>query len=1028
MQPLFQRGSPFARLIFFIVISIALMVADQRYHHLDHVREVLSGAIAPLRYAVDLPSQAIDWAATGLTTHSRLIERVEQLERSNLRLRARQQRFETLRSENDRLRALLESSAKREDRVLVSELLSVDLGPYRQQVVINHGSRSGAYRGQPVIDANGVDRVDTTSTIWLGLTTACAQCHDHKYDPISQKEYYKFFAFFNSLDEQVMDGNQPNPDPFINAPTERQKEKLSALEKEIAAATEQLNAPLPEIDAAQKEWLAKWDQKMEEQWETLDPVSFDSGGPSNLRSLDDRSLLAQGDNPDTDVYVVVAETDLDSIGAIRLEALTHQSLPHQGAGRADNANFVLSELELEAAPLGQDDAKFKPVEWMAAKADYSQSDYEIAKAIDRDPKSGWAVDGGKKREDRVAWFLPAEPIRFQDGARLRFRLRFESDVKKHAIGRFRLAAGLDSREWRDLMPSDSGPWHVLGPFKAEDGQQAFQTDYGPEKQIDNGIDLERTYADEEADLKWETNTDFEDGKVQELTGENAANYLYRVITAPSQRKLTLSLGSDDAVKLWLNQDVVLNKNVRRGVEADQETVTVQLQPGKNHLLLKVVNYSGGYAFYYKQTDEETGGIPFSILATLSQPPNQRSAEEQKELRDYYRRKHSPEWRAKAEKLAALQEQQKRLNEQIPTTLVSKDMKDPMATHLLKRGEYDKPGAEVSPGIPAVLPPLPEFEGRPNRLTLAKWLVNPNHPLTARVTVNRYWQQYFGHGLVKTSEDFGTQGDSPTHPQLLDWLATEFIQSGWNIKHIHRLIVTSATYRQSSKVSPDLRARDPENRLLARGPRFRMDAEMIRDNALEVSGLLIPKIGGPSVKPYQPPGLWEAVSYGFSQIYEPDDGEARFRRSLYTFWKRQSAPPNLTTFDAPSRETCTVKRPRTNTPLQALVLMNDPQFVVASRAFAQRIMQEAGPDPAERVTRAFRLATARRPDPQELDILVDYYKEQLAEYEQNPEKAKKLLTEGEMDQPGEPSLPTTEWAAWTTVANLILNLDETITKS
>src|SRR5204862_6241042 len=319
-----------------------------------------------------------------------------------------------------------------------------------------------------------------------------------------------------------------------------------------------------------------------------------------------------------------------------------------------------------------------------------------------------------------------------------------------------------------------------------------------------------------------------------------------------------------------------------------------------------------------------------------------------------------------------------IDKAIPTTMVAKEMDKARETFVLMRGEYDKKGEKVEPGVPSILPPLPK-DAPTNRLGFARWLVDPSHPLTARVTVNRYWQQYFGIGLVKTAEDFGVQGERPSNPELLDWLATEFIRTGWDVKRLQKMIVTSATYRQTSRATPALLAKDPENRLLARGPRFRMDAEMVRDSALAISGLLRDKQGGQSVKPYQPPGLWEAVSFNNSQKYVPDTGEGQYRRSLYTYWKRQSPPPNMLLFDAPTREYCVVRRLRTNTPLQALVLMNDPQFVEASRGLAQRMMTEPGVDPKKRIAFAFKLATARQPETGETKVLLDVFNRQLADF-------------------------------------------------
>ena len=358
-------------------------------------------------------------------------------------------------------------------------------------------------------------------------------------------------------------------------------------------------------------------------------------------------------------------------------------------------------------------------------------------------------------------------------------------------------------------------------------------------------------------------------------------------------------------------------------------------------------------------------------------------------------------------------------------MVMRDAEQARATFLLVRGQYDQQGEQVTAGVPGFL--LREsaggdVSGRSNRLELARWLVEPSHPLTARVTVNRLWQELFGTGIVKTADDFGVQGDWPSHPDLLDWLAIELIESGWDMKHVLRLIVTSATYQQSSFRSAELLARDRENRLLARGPGFRMAAETLRDNALAISGLLVERLGGPSVKPYQPPGLWEDVTYDSDLAYGADAGAGLYRRSLYTFWKRQSPPPNMLVFDAPTRETCVVQRSRTNTPLQALVLMNDPTFIEAARKLAERMMTQAA-GPSERITFAFRAATARRPTEDEARILLDVFDRQRADFAETPEEARQLLSVGQ--SPRDESLDAVELAAWTTVANMILCLHETL---
>ena len=419
----------------------------------------------------------------------------------------------------------------------------------------------------------------------------------------------------------------------------------------------------------------------------------------------------------------------------------------------------------------------------------------------------------------------------------------------------------------------------------------------------------------------------------------------------------------------------------------------------------------------------------ALMRIIGMPAAERSDAERKTLATYFRGQAFvalTEARSARDQARTAQERYER---SLPSSMVMGEMETPRDTFMLVRGQYDQRGDKVQPGTPAVLPPLPE--GEPvNRLGLARWLVSPSQPLTARVTVNRYWQMYFGQGLVKSAENFGSQGDWPTHPALLDWLATEFVRTGWDVKGMQRLIVTSATYRQSSAAPRGEVEGDPENRLLSRGPRVRLQAEFIRDLALQVSGLLEPRIGGESVFPYQPAGLWEELmaredNDAFTaQKYVPSQGRDLYRRTLYTFWKRTCAPPSLGTFDAPDRQVCTVRRARTTTPLQALVLMNDPTYVEASRKLAERMMASAADD-AGRIAHAFRLATGRLPRAAETDVLTRLYRSQLATYRADTGAADRLLGVG--DSPRAAGFDSAELGAWTVVASAILNLDETITK-
>ncbi|MDG2214640.1 MAG: DUF1553 domain-containing protein, partial [Verrucomicrobiota bacterium] len=361
-----------------------------------------------------------------------------------------------------------------------------------------------------------------------------------------------------------------------------------------------------------------------------------------------------------------------------------------------------------------------------------------------------------------------------------------------------------------------------------------------------------------------------------------------------------------------------------------------------------------------------------------------------------------------------------------TTMIMGDQGKMRQTYILQRGSYEHPqkDREIKPGVPDFLPPLPK--GAPeNRLGLAQWIMRPDHPLTARVAVNRYWSLLFGQGIVTTVSDFGTQGDLPSHQGLIDWMAVDFQQNGWNIKRTLKQMVMSATYRQSSRFGKESYGKDPQNRLLAHGPRFRLQGEFVRDNALFVSGLLVNKLGGPGVKPYQPPGLWNEVSLSGNVRFKQDAGENLYRKSMYTYWKRSAPAPSMTIFDAPTREKCTVQRPRTNTPLQALVTMNDPQFVEAARNLAERMIKKGGKTPKERVAFGYRLVTARTPKPIVSQILESAFNEEFDNYNKNIEAANKLIVTGESKR--DESINNIEHAAWTIVASMLLNLDEVITR-
>jgi len=854
-----------------------------------------------------------------------------------------------------------------------------------------------------------VDRVETTSTVWLGTTMGCTVCHDHKFDPFTQKEFYELFAFFNSIDENASDGNARDPKPVVKVPDAEQTASLAAMAIELTGLGERMQAPMPDTDAAQAAWQRLALAEMSGRWQRTQVDTVTSSGGAEITRLEDDSWLVSGANPAKDTYEILGRVSGSGLRALQLELLTDESFVGGGAGRATNANIVLTGVQVAIA-LDAEDAEFTDVALKSAWADFSQQDYNIVASIDGDPQTGWAIDA--RKEGRVALFFPAEPRSFEGGARIRVRLAHESVHSQHTIGRFRIATTEDA----SFGPARLGDWSTIGPFVGADRREVFDTAYGPEE----GVDLETPIREQ----SWTAHPEYADGAVHMLPGEISATYLVREIHSPSARNMAITLGSDDGIRVWLNGVEVLSNDVPRAVALDQERLQLRLEEGRNELLLKIANYGGGYGFAFRVEDEDVGGLPLDVVHALQS--GSEDPEQQAVLREHYRRAHSPEWRTLDEARIAKESERTALDAMIPTTMVMQERAEPRPAHVLTRGQYDQLAEEVQRGVPAALPPLPA-EAEADRLALARWLVDPAHPLTARVTVNRLWMEMFGQGLVATAEDFGSRGSWPTHPELLDWLAVEFVESGWDVKAMLRLLVTSASYRQSARVTDELERLDPNNALYARGPRFRLGAEAVRDSALAVSGLLVEELGGPSVKPYQPPGLWKVVGYTSSNTanFVRDDGEALYRRSLYTFWKRTSPPPTMQIFDAPTRESCVVQRARTNTPLQALALLNDEQFVEAARGFAGRMLHEGGASTDERLRWGYRSATARSAGEEQLAVLQRVLEGARREFEADPDSARALLGVGESLP--DPDLSPVELAAWTVLANTLLNLDAFVTR-
>ena len=562
--------------------------------------------------------------------------------------------------------------------------------------------------------------------------------------------------------------------------------------------------------------------------------------------------------------------------------------------------------------------------------------------------------------------------------------------------------------WR---PVAFGQWTSAGPFEPSggDADSLFDAEFGPE----NG----------DAELVWRELPELVDAKPLALSRLIGATYLRRDLLAASQRELELSFGSDDAIRVWWNGEQVLANNVRRGVAPDQERVRVAAIAGRNRLLVKVVNTGGAAGFYFKKIEERIDGMSVEVMAALRKPPAQRDVADAELLLRHYRRVHVPVWRQLAADVAAAEKRRDDLRRAAPEVMVMDQL--PAArrrtTRVLERGIYDRPREAVTAAVPAFLPSLPE-DAPTNRLGLARWLTSGEHPLTARVAVNRAWQLFFGRGLVDTSEDFGRQGGRPSHPALLDWLALGFVESGWDCKALHRRIVTSATYRQSASGARDDYARDPDNTLLARASRFRLPAWMLRDQALALSGRLVLRVGGAPVRPYQPDGVWAEAT--FDKIrYRQDRGEALYRRSLYVFWRRIVGPTAL--FDMSPRQTCVVRKATTNSPLHALTTLNETAFVEAARGLAERSCVEGGDAAGERVAWAFRAVTARHPAPHELQRLLLRWRAAREHYHGEPAAAEQLLSVGEAARAAE--VPVADLAAYTVVCSILLNLDEALTR-
>ncbi len=881
----------------------------------------------------------------------------------------------------------------------------------------NPTSAEGGMIAEEYLAIYAKDRVDTTATVFLGLTLSCAQCHDHKFDPLTQRDYYAMYGFFNSLSEEATDRNIANPAPFIRVATAEQAVEIDALEAEVARLTTYMDRPDPALDAREAAWLGEKSAEVVGRWNVIVPEGAEATGDAEL-AIDDATgiVTAGGPNPAKTTYTIDVWVPPGAIEGIRLDALVPegQHLP----GRGVNQNFVLTSIEVLAAPTGMRD-ELQPVALRAAIATHSQSKWPIAAVLDPATTTGWA--GLEKDGDRSALLLPERAFGSIRGTELRVKLHFQSVHKSHALARFRLAV----RRNADAAPSfTTGKWS-LASFDAESAKGLFERSFIAEETIAEGLDLEAAPG---PDVAWSEQPAFVEGRVHALAAGLGTHYLVQRIRADAHRAVELRLGSDDGIEVWLRGEKILSRNVARGAALDQETLPITLEPGINELVLKVVNTGGAAGFAWRFVDRaDEGSLPAALELALQQPRDTWSEGDLETARVLWRRSFAPDWADAYDARIATRAERSALEKVLPTTMVSEERMEARPAQILMRGAYDSPGDTVEPSTPSVLPPFPADAPR-NRLGLAQWLTAPDHPLTARVWVNRAWQHFFGRGLVSTPADFGAQGAWPTHPELLDWLALTFVADGWDMKAMHERIVTSQAYRQSSNVTAALLEADPDDALLSRALRFRLDGEVLRDQALFLAGLLDETMGGPGVSPYQPDGVWFAVGYSRSNTVRYSQGPLAdlHRRSLYTFWKRTAPPPNLTTFDAPMRDACVVRRERTNTPLQALVMLNDPTFVEAARFIAARVLKEGGATTEERASFLFDLVVGRAPSIKECSSLAALATELEAGYLEEPSEAVELVAVGDLPVPIEPDV--IELAAWTLAASAVMNLDEALTRN
>jgi len=835
-----------------------------------------------------------------------------------------------------------------------------------------------------------VDRVNTTLAVWMGTTINCCQCHSHKYDPLTQNEFYQLFAFFNHSE----DADRRDESPLHSVYTESQLQRRSEVQANLARLKSILETSTPERQAAQLRWETEFPRELD--WKPLKPATASSAA-AVATTIDDSGAVHVAPGARTDTYTITGELSGGKLQALRLEALPDESLPGKGPGHA-GGNFVVTRVAALVSPPA--DAPFRGrfvrIELPGKGKILSLAEVQVFDGTDNVALTGEA------RQISVDYEGPAQ-------------LAIDGNTNGHyfeAKSTTHTAMGDDP--WWEVDLKSERPISRVVLWNRTDGAGERLANF---KLIVLNDKREPVWQ-QVVGAPPKPNSEFSTSGQREIEFQSAiADY-----SQPKFDAANVLNNKDPKTRGWavggaIGQPHALTLVSSRPVEivpGSRVTVTIEQQSGfENHCLghFRLSLTGSPYVEAWART-------PAEVIEALRTPAAMRSDSQATLLARHYA-SIAPELDGTRKELAAAQ---KELEEIKPETVpIMKDMATRRTTRVQIRGEFQNLGDEVTEGTPAVFPPLPE--GPRNRLALARWLISEDNPLTARVIANRYWEQLFGIGIVATSEEFGTQGDLPSHPELLDWLATELIRLKWDTKAFLKMIVMTSTYRQSSKVTAEAYQRDPENRLLARGPRFRMAAEAVRDQALVVSGLMSPRMYGPPVKPPQP-AIGLSAAFGSGIDWQTSTGDDRYRRGIYTTWRRSNPYPSMATFDAPNREVCTIRRGRSNTPLQALVTLNDPVAIEAAQALARLTAKQEG-STADRIRYAFRRTLARPPREEEVVRLSALYEQVLARFQQNPEDAKRMASDPLGPPPPEASVP--DLAAWTVLGNVLLNLDETLMK-